>query len=145
MTFSFIMISEQISNKILNNYKNSDTKKYNELLQNPQLLQRMVQQEMTYNNRNAPYVPPVNTYSPPVNSVPYPPTNDFVQPTPAQIQYIFHIFQILQGIGALNMDVKLDNYKQPDIAKLPDGTISLPDGSKITPLPDGKYALIKNS
>lgn len=158
----------QIQQNILSQAMATNPSYYQYLMNNPHVLQQMIQQQMNQMGNNMshmmPGTMPVNAMpsnampaSIPNNAMPNnamptgnPPmanqmlnqnATDDTLPSFQQMQRMFHIFQMMHQMGVLNMNVPVNDPKPME----DDNAILLPNGDRVIPLANGKYGLIKKN
>lgn len=133
----------QMQQQILNNAQMQNPGHYQYLMQNPLVLQNMVQKQMAPPPQPTVIPTPIVQPSYPMLSQPIPPTIDNALPTLQQMQQMFQIFQMMQQMGVLNTSAPTPII--PTSEPESKNTIVLPSGDKIIPLGNGKYGLIKKN
>lgn len=158
---------QQIQQQILNNAQMSNPMQFQYLMQNPPVLQQLVQKQvmalqqqqmmqsmiqpqmpnMMTNMMNmipstTPNVIP-NTNMPNMMNLPSTDSSNNILPTFQQMQQMFQIFQMMQQMGILN--TQSTPIETPVSKPSESEEIVLPNGDKLIPLPNGKYGLVKKN
>lgn len=114
-----------VKDRILNNARQLDMGLYDRLINNPAMLNELIQKGMTQCMQPI-MLPVAQAFVPPPN-VDLPSHNQMIN--------TFHMFQMMHQMGLIDINKK--------ISAVNDSLIELPNGNKIVSLGNNKYGLIK--
>ncbi|MEM0354157.1 MAG: hypothetical protein QXW79_01110 [Thermoplasmata archaeon] len=123
---------------------NQQIRQTHQIVQNPYLLDQMVQRQMDV--QSVPLIHPANQEVPQSQLPIFPGKCQGINnlPTLEQMEQLIKLFKMMQEVGIFGTDTgKCESGKRT--SNLVDGTIVLPTGDKLVPLPNGKYGLIRKS